>query len=108
MTNGYGVFALIVFKFIKKNVQRSSNKVNLLEKVRQIKQQYVDTYKDIASFIVMIGAIFTNEKGGTLEFINDTDKQIASAVDCWRPVERAPYIGNLPYFECAHILDEKT
>ncbi|GBC32402.2 hypothetical protein GLOIN_2v1706687 [Rhizophagus irregularis DAOM 181602=DAOM 197198] len=92
MTNGYGVFALIVIKFIKKNFKRSSKKANLLVKARQIKQQYVDTYKDLASFIVIIGAIFTNEEGGTLEFINNTDRQIASAVNRWRPVERAPYI----------------
>ncbi|CAB4388221.1 unnamed protein product [Rhizophagus irregularis] len=92
MTNGYGVFALIVTKSIMKNAQRSSEKANLLVKARQIKQQYVDTYKDLASFIVIIGAIFTNEKGGTLEFINDTDEQIASAVNWWKPVKRAPYI----------------
>lgn len=98
MTNGYGVFALIVIKSIKKNAHRSSKKASLLVKARQIKQQYVDTYKDLASFIVIIGGIFTNEKGGTLEFINDTDEQIASAVNCWQPVERASYIGNLPHF----------
>lgn len=95
MTNGYGVFALIVIKSIKKNFKRSSKKANLLVKARQIKQQYVDTYKDLASFI---GAIFTNEEGGTLEFINNTDRQIASAVNRWRPVERAPYIGNISHF----------
>ncbi|RGB36930.1 hypothetical protein C1646_696101 [Rhizophagus diaphanus] len=92
MTNGYGAFALIVFKSIKKNAKRSSIKANLLVKARQIKQQYVDTYKDLASFIVIIGAIFTNKEGGTLEFINNTDRQIASAVNSWRPVKRAPYI----------------
>ncbi|RIA96448.1 hypothetical protein C1645_754744 [Glomus cerebriforme] len=92
MTNGYGVFALIVFKFIKKNAKRPSQKASLLEKARQIKQLYVNACKDIVSVIMIVGAVFTNEKGGTLEFINDMDEKIASWVDYRRPVERAPYI----------------
>ncbi|CAG8682017.1 9921_t:CDS:2, partial [Ambispora leptoticha] len=100
MTNGYGVFALIVFKFIKNYAKRSSQKVRLLKQARQTKQLYVNAYKDIVSVVVIFGAIFTNEKGGTLEFMNYMDKRIASAVNYCRPVERAPYIGNLPRFEC--------
>ncbi len=49
MTNGYGVFALITFRFIKNNAKRSSQKASFLEQTRRTKQRYVDACKDITS-----------------------------------------------------------
>ncbi|CAG8722391.1 2135_t:CDS:1, partial [Ambispora leptoticha] len=81
MTNGYGVFAVVEVKLIYDEDAVDNKRIRkVTEQARKYKDCFIKENMNNCKVLAVIGVTFTNQKNGTVRFLEEYDSLIANAI----------------------------
>ncbi|CAG8569499.1 9619_t:CDS:2 [Ambispora gerdemannii] len=95
MTDGYGIFAVVEVKLIHNDDDVINNKriKKVTEQARKYKDWFIKENKGNSKVLGVIGVSFTNQKNGTVQFLEEYDLSVASAIA--NKLETENYFNNI-------------